>query len=69
MNSHFIRQLCVILRFARLRMHNNELAFSVNIMLWNKFFPILMEDKRDRWNDIINYDCIIGGADMSVSYV
>jgi hypothetical protein len=37
--------------------------------MWDKFFKSLMDPKKAGWDVLVQADCIIGGADMSLSYV
>jgi hypothetical protein len=62
-----------MLRFRKYTRPDDSPLFSVTFMLWKTFFKRLMGV--EKWNvlsehDVLSqHDCIIGGADMSVSYV
>jgi hypothetical protein len=65
-------QLCVIIRFGRLELDNGRMsAFNVKIMAWSRFLGAILDPKSDKdaWHVFGASDCVIGGADMSISYL
>jgi hypothetical protein len=61
-------KLFIVLAMSRLKNADGVKAFDVKYISWDQFFTAVMH-KSDDWTRLVEADCVIGGADLSIDYM
>jgi hypothetical protein len=70
--SIFSLKLCIMIRLARAKnINTGDKLFVVEYMSWSDFRNAMVEDLKNKriWERFAQADCLVGGVDISLSYL